>query len=295
MKFTTRVLDFFRNLIRIAQLDKVLRAFTRDRKYNSLIGILVPRNYQYTRSTSKKIIYNGIHFEVDIHDYCGHFFYYRFEDTSQTTLFSLCKSGDTVIDIGTNIGFSLLNMAKIIGSDGLVIGFEPDPANFIQLEKNISLNDFTNLKVNKKGLGDKPGKFKLENRIESNSGMKRIGSSVDYVEVEIDTLDNFISASNNSLPKIDLIKIDVEGFELNVLKGALNTIRKYYPVLFIEVDDNNLRDESASARELIHFIAENDYEMVNAENKMIVKEEDYFRNCHYDIICRKKLHTSSPT
>ncbi|MBK5284706.1 MAG: FkbM family methyltransferase, partial [Bacteroidia bacterium] len=192
MKLKTRVFDIFRNLIRIAHFDRILLAYTQGRASNSFICKLVPNNYQYPSGSMRRIEFNGINFEVDIHDVIGHYIYYAFQDPSLSNLFNLCKSGDTIIDIGTNIGFALLNMAKISGPDGIVIGFEPDPLNFIRLEKNIDLNNFTNLKINKKGLGDYRGKFKLENRIESNSGMKRIVSSddfsnSDFTEVEIDT------------------------------------------------------------------------------------------------------------
>lgn len=256
---------------------------------------MVPNIYQYPPGTIRRTNYHGINFEVDIHDYTGHYIFFGFSDTSQKILFALCKPGDTIIDIGTNIGFSLMNMAKISGAHGLVLGFEPDPLNFTRLLKNIAMNKFTNIKVTPIGLGDKPGKYKLENIVEFNSAGKRIApegavSSSDFAEVEINTLDNFLNA-DASVNKVDLIKIDVEGFEFNVLKGAMNTIRKYSPVLYIELDDNNLKQQSASAKELIHLLAANGYAIINAENRNSVDAETDFSNCHYDIICRRKSHT----
>ena len=291
-----KVFDIFKIIIRLSHLDKVLRIFTAGKKYDSLPGKMIPNLYQYPAGTIRRCSYNGIRFEVDIHDYYGNFIYFGFFDSSQNSLFGLCRPGDTIIDIGTNIGFSLLNMAKIAGTAGQVIGFEPDGENFSRLRKNISLNNFGNVKVSRLGLGDRPGKFMLENIIEYNNSGKRITvaaatSSAGATEVEIDTLDNFISSGDNLLPKIDLIKIDVEGFELNVLKGAQDTLRKYSPLLFIELDDRNLKAQSASAQELIRFLSQNEYAAVSAENNLMLTEENNFTDCHYDIICRRKLHT----
>jgi len=293
MKLKTRIFDIVRNLIRIIQFDRVLRVFTQGKKYDSFICKLVPNIYQYPRGTIRQIVSGEIHFEVDIHDYMSHFLYYGFKDISHSNLFILCNPGNTVIDIGANIGTTLLKMAKICGKNGYVLGFEPDPINFKRLQKNIALNNFTNLSVKQIGLGNKPGRYRLENYIEFNSGGKRIStsgkiSSNDSMEVEINTLDNFLSQNYNSLNKIDLIKIDVEGFEFNVLKGAKNTIERYTPVLFIEVDDNNLKAQSASAKELIHLLSETGYSVEHAENKTPITENDDFSNCHYDIICRKR-------
>ena len=292
MKFKTRVFDLFRNIFRITHFDSVLRNFTQGKNYYSFIGKLVPNIYQYPPGTFRKSKLNEINFTTDLHDYHGHYIYYGFRDNSQSALFALCKPGDTIIDIGSNVGFSLLNMAKITGADGWVIGFEPDAVNFAQLEKNISINNFHNIKVCRKGLGNRPGKFRLENLVEFNSGGKRINTSgnitsADFTEVEIVTLDNFIE-SDIVVSKIDLIKIDVEGFELNVLKGAIKAINKYSPVLFVEVDDNNLREQQSAARELIHFLNVNGYSTLNSENNLPVKVEDDFSNCHFDVICRKK-------
>jgi FkbM family methyltransferase len=167
--------------------------------------------------------------------------------------------------------------------------------NFQRLKKNISLNKFNNIHITPIGLGDRPGRFKLENIVEFNSGGKRIVAAgktpaADHTEVEIDTLDNFLTGKIK-LPKIDLIKIDVEGFELNVLRGAKGTLEKYSPVLFIELDDDNLRQQAWSAKELIRFLMDNNYEALNSESHELLTEETDFSHCHYDIICRRKLLT----
>ena len=94
--------------------------------------------------------------------------------------------------------------------------------------------------------------------------------------------------NDNNITKIDLIKIDVEGFEMNVLKGGIQTLQKFKPKMFIELDDNNLKDVGSSAKELINFIAKLDYKIINAEDETPITADTDFTNCHYDIICLPK-------
>ena len=107
--------------------------------------------------------------------------------------------------------------------------------------------------------------------------------SYEKTAVEIDTLDNSMQKFN--IPKPSLIKIDVEGYELKVLKGGRETIIKHRPALFIELDDNNLREQGNSAKELIQSLTQLQYKIVNASNGQLVNENTNYTNCHFDILC----------
>ena len=84
---------------------------------------------------------------------------------------------------------------------------------------------------------------------------------------------------------LNLIKIDVEGYELNVLKGASQTLKNLKPKLFIELDNSNLQRQGHSASELIKFLNQFNYTITNANNNKHVNFNDNFDNCHFDIIC----------
>ena len=86
---------------------------------------------------------------------------------------------------------------------------------------------------------------------------------------------------------IDLIKIDVEGFELKVLKGARKLMQKSTS-LFVEVDDNNLRLQGDTAHDLISFLESYFNHIFIAESGQKVKSTDDFTNCHYDVIAQNE-------
>jgi FkbM family methyltransferase len=207
-------------------------------------------------------------------------------------LFTLCQKGYTVIDVGTNIGYVLLKFAQIVGPQGKVYGFEPDPFNYFKCLHNLSLNKFTNIHVENCGLGHLRGSFNLSVDTNSNRGGNRItlgDNSKEMVKVKVIKLDNFIAMHH--IPKIDLVKIDVEGFELNVLKGAENIIKQHQPTLFIELDDNNLKQQGQSARELVEFVVNLGYQVTHAEVETVITPNNDFRNIHIDIICKHAAHT----
>ena len=156
------------------------------------------------------------------------------------------------------------------------------------LIKLLALNNFKNIQISSNGLGDKADSVKLYKVCESNSGMNRIlkatNTEFPYHEINIVKLDDEVN--NYKLTRVDLIKIDVEGYELNVLKGALLTIQKYKPILFIELDDNNLKEQGTSAFELINFIKSLGYQIRQAESNQLLVETDTYTDCHYDILCQ---------
>jgi FkbM family methyltransferase len=134
------------------------------------------------------------------------------------------EKGQLVLDVGANYGDSSIWWAKKFGAK--VIAFEPLNDVFIELEKNIELNsvDVVAYNVAVGNGGEIAGK--------SKGGMFSAGSDL---KVKTERLDNY------SFDRVDLLKIDVEGFEFEVLKGAENTINKFKPRIIIETHSNALR------------------------------------------------------
>ncbi|HEY4799779.1 MAG TPA: FkbM family methyltransferase, partial [Bacteroidia bacterium] len=121
----------------------------------------------------------------------------------------------------------------------------------------------------------------------ANRGGNRISTKniIDAETIQIKRLDEVKEV--RSLSKIDLIKIDVEGYELKVLKGAETILRTFKPTLFIEVDNNNLSEQGDSASLLITYLNHLGYnKIINAETNTIVTPAIDFTNCHYDIIAK---------
>jgi hypothetical protein len=112
----------------------------------------------------------------------------------------------------------------------------------------------------------------------------------DVFTISIVKLDEFL-AERNSEP--DLVKIDVEGFEMEVLRGAEQTFKRCRPELFIELDDNNLRRNKSSAAELVGFIENMGYEVRRALDGEKVSANSTFQGAHFDIHCVPLKQVSS--
>ena len=145
------------------------------------------------------------------------------------------KVGSIVVDVGANIGLHTLNMARIVGNTGQVFAFEPDPSNFEILRKNVKINNYQNIILEEKAVGDKHGRVTLYQS--DHPGNHRLFPQTKQakgeVEVELTSLDKYFIDSNLA-EKINFIKIDVEGLEFSVLNGMKNILKnnKKIKILF---------------------------------------------------------------
>ena len=145
------------------------------------------------------------------------------------------SSGSVIIDVGANIGIYSLLAARKAGPEGKVIAFEPADVAFERFTKNIGINGFQNITAIKMGVSDKSRvmTFRVCDDDAYNSlgstPMKKVSREVNINTVSIDEY-----LREHPVSKINVIKIDTEGAEYLVLKGAVNTLKKYNPVLFFE-------------------------------------------------------------
>ena len=250
---------------------------------------VIPPEYLYPTSSWRYCERNGIQLKLNISNVVDHLKYFLFKDAGFENFLNLLQPHFTILDIGANIGMTALEFANK-ASTGKVVCFEPSPSNFERLKENISLNDFKNIITSKTGIGTVPGQFKLYNVVDNNPGMKRILEEAESANFEsetivVDTLESQLEKLN--IHQIDAIKIDVEGFELEVLKSAITILENFKPVLFIELDDNNLKDQHSSALQLINYLIGLDYKIYNALDDKQLLDADYdYSNCHFDIICQ---------
>jgi len=220
---------------------------------------------------------------VDISDYMGHYFYFGFDDPSNRALFSQVHNATRIVDVGANIGWTALRMASI-AKNGWVMAFEPDPLNHQRCKENVNLNSFENLQLFPVALGSETGHATMEVRTPYNFGGNRIipGGGEGRL-VSLRKLDDMVDEFPDS--QIDLLKIDVEGYELEVLRGAAQLIKRCKPILFVELDDNNLRDHGSSAADLVESLESNGYVHIkNHITGLQVDSSQSFTNCHLDIL-----------
>lgn len=140
----------------------------------------------------------------------------------------LVVPGSVVADIGANIGNHSLFFAKICGA-GLVYAFEPMRVTFSILERNIALNGLTNVHCTNAALGAREGRVDLLHFPEHNIGAARLRAGSETGTYPVTTLDA------QRLPRLDFVKIDVEGSQLQVLEGAKETLRRCRPLVWIEL------------------------------------------------------------
>lgn len=135
------------------------------------------------------------------------------------------KKGDVVFDIGANIGYYTLIFAKLVGENGKVFAFEPDPTNFSLLKKNVEINGYKNIILIQKAVSDKSRKLRLY-LCEDNKGDHRIYDSGDgrkSVEIESIKLDEYFKDSKQ---KINFIKMDIQGAEWRAVSGMTNLLQQ---------------------------------------------------------------------
>jgi len=163
----------------------------------------------------------------------------------------LVKPGMRVIDVGANIGYYTLMFNIYMQGKGHVLCFEPEPNNFVELKNNVEINKFNNVEINQVALGDLKGLVNLSPGINGNI----VDHNSDTIEVPITTLDSYISQG------VDMIKIDVEGYEFNVLNGCRKLITKYHPILFIEIHSNIKGRENIF--EKVYILLKNYYDNIH--------------------------------
>lgn len=163
-----------------------------------------------------------------------------FEPNQTEITKELIKEGDTVIDIGANIGYYTLLFSRLVGKTGKVYSFEPDKNNFEILEKNIKENKISNVKYYNVALNSYDGTVNFNIHPVNNGGhsIENINGSRGSVIVDCFKLDTIIKDEN-----IKLIKIDVEGAERKVLTGASKILSNNKCIIIGEYTDGNNKYE----------------------------------------------------
>ena len=281
----TKVLNFFRLLFKINPFSNLLLLLTQQSD-SRILRKLVPPNYLYSKGKYKKVNRNGINYQLDISNVVDHSFYFNLEKPSYDSILPLLKSANVILDIGGNIGTSALYYASI-NPTAKILSFEPHPDTFEKAVENIELNTFQNIELINLGLGTQQASLKLYEVDEYNPGMNRIlteEANFPFKIIKVDVLDDVLF--KKEIKKVDFIKIDVEGYEYAVLSGAKETL-KSNPLLFIEVNDNSLKENKSSAKELVELLITAGYStFYRADNGESISSTTHFNNCHFDLIAK---------
>ena len=204
------------------------------------------------------------------------------------------SNGGVFIDIGANIGYHSLFVAKLLGEKIRVHSFEPQHEIYEQFLESIQKNELMNITVYNKALSDHQGDETLYIREENSGGSTLIPVSQmeDFqiescLNVSLVTLDSF----KEIFDEVTLIKIDVEGYEYEVFKGGEKLLDTYHPVIIMEFSPVfYVQDYDKKPEELMQFLTGKGYNFFDMQEKEINLYEwlskDNNRNSQIDIICK---------
>jgi FkbM family methyltransferase len=160
---------------------------------------------------------------------------YRVHEPCTTRLLTqYLQSGMTVVDIGCNIGYFALLEAKCVGPTGKVIAIEPEPGNARLFLNNLRANGYYNVQFHQVAISDRNGTFPLRISEKSNRhSLSPVPWPTTNFNVPVRTLDSLIA--KDPPESVDLVRMDLEGHEVEVLSGMRATIHRYSPKLLIEI------------------------------------------------------------
>jgi FkbM family methyltransferase len=155
---------------------------------------------------------------------------------------SFVTPGMTVIDIGANIGYFALIESGLVGPEGSIIALEPYPPSFLMLQKNVDANRASNVLLQNLAVGDRTGNATMYAFEQANWNSllpgERPASSA--MTVAVVTLDELLDEEN----RIDVVRMDVEGYETRIVKGMRRTLERHRPILIVELHGNFLPYEA---------------------------------------------------
>jgi FkbM family methyltransferase len=199
-----------------------------------------------------------------------------FEDKTLEVFLTHIKEGDTVLDIGANIGMFSLVASRVLKNKGVIHAFEPSQSTYNILNQNITNNNCNNVKLHRLALSDANGiltlstpniKYGTDAFAYLSNSQDTTGNKDDQTEsVEVKTLDHFLF--ENNIEKVDLIKIDIEGAELLCFKGAEKLLSgKHKPIILFECfEDLSKSRFNYTLMDLLKFLDQRDYSIHQFES-----------------------------
>lgn len=209
---------------------------------------LVPDQWYYADGESRVVRRRGAKFELYPRDFSQWLLFSGQEDKHIEAAISYLKPNISgiIVDVGANVGQFCIQMACVVKRNQWnkrIIAFEPNPMMAARLVRNMEINEGVGniIELKDQGVGNRNDKMRMQvpSRNSGAGSLVRgyLHEKHNEIVVNVDTLDSLIDAQDMG---VEFVKIDVEGFELKVLEGAIGIIEKWRPVFYIEI----LRDVS---------------------------------------------------
>ena len=245
----------------------------------------VKANSLGSNSIEQVVIQNyagSIRMQVDKNSYMGGSIYWSGYHHLNECLFldSILKQNMTFVDVGANQGeFTLFAAQRLV--NGKVIAFEPVETNLKALKTNVSLNNFSNVVVEPFGLFNEEKKLPVYTSFDQElNGGRHEGLSTIYPDQYRSEIEETISLKVfddlyfNQLERFDFLKIDIEGAELYALQGMKESLKKFHPIILIEISTETVKNAGYSADELVQFLIELGYHPHSLFRGKLIKEKN---------------------
>jgi FkbM family methyltransferase len=184
-----------------------------------------------------------------------------------------------VLDVGANNGYFTTLMAKLVGTKGYVYSFEPTTTYFKVLSENVRINELKNVSTFKIGLSDKNQELVINI---DNSTATIHQPIVEYIvekeSISLNSLDSWVD--ENDIKQIDLIKVDIDGHEPFFVEGAINSIKKFKPVIILEVSNLHYLEAGVMVWDFYHKLKDLGLRIYSEYNSTeITTKTDFLINC----------------
>lgn len=203
----------------------------------------------------------GVRFRLDLSNPVDMVYWkgiYEADDDLRPFL-SLLKPGMTFVDVGANYGLYSLQVARVVGPGGRVVAFEPSPRVYPRLADHVRLNAAANVATHQIAVADRVGTATFYLGRNDSIGSLQRPTAGDSTQVPTTTLDRFLAEAG--IDRVDAVKVDVEGGEMNVLRGMRELLsRDAKPVLLFEHNFPALAAAGSSAEELFGAIVAHGYD-----------------------------------
>lgn len=211
------------------------------------------------------------------------YFESNYEKENVDFLKTVVLPGSIVIDVGAHLGLMSIICSKLSGPNGRVYSFEPSPDTQKACRKIISLNSGTApIYLRTEAISDHTGEinfyFSKDEGSNSNSLVQKHDLARESIIVKCLTLDAFVS--EQKLERVDVIKIDAEGSELNVLRGAEKTLVQFRPKMVLAIHPRLILNNGQDPSELFYFLSKLNYQIIHqgevVDETLFNKKTDFF-------------------
>ena len=204
---------------------------------------------------------------------------YKYEKDVEKVIRDILGKDDVFIDIGANVGYFSVIASRIVGENGNVYSLEAISKLCSLLSESIAMNDIRNINVLNNAAYSENKKILFHSMKNSAfSSISKDNTSDNPIEVDAITLDSLI----DKVGKVDVMKIDVEGAEMDVFLGGEKSIRRYRPKIVMEVLDWSLQRFNYSSKDVLSFLRDIGYKVYDLKRNLI--ESDRITNNYVNIL-----------